>query len=185
MSAVSYIVKNILFLGPLLAGPLIAQRSDTRYNTGQYIYLIYTFVIGIFLIFSILKQVYSPGQRAVAKEQLKRIAKITVSEEEDFGGGNDFFVFRGLRNLFLFPGNVLDFLFFPKDRNNYILSFIFLFVFSVIAYFYSITENKTGEANTVINSLFLIPLITVLIYLSISFFKFGESFDNLKNSFGV
>jgi len=167
MSVISYLVKNILFLGPLLAGPLIAERKDTNYNSGQYIYLIYTFVLGVFLIFSILKQVYSPGQRAVSKEQLKRIGEITISEESDiFGGGSDFYIFRGLRNFILVPGAILDFLFFPKNKFNFVISFITIFSFSVIAWIFSVRKhNTTGDTNTSLNILFSIFLGVTLLYL--------------------
>lgn len=166
MSAISYIVKNILFLGPLIAGPLIAERKDTNYNSGQYIYLIYTFVLGVFLIFSILKQIYSPGQRAVAKEQLKRIGAITISEESDtFGGGSDFYIFRGIRNILLVPGAVLDFLFFPKNKFNFILSFVTIFSFSLFAWGFSVKNNSTGDTNTALNILFSIFLVPASLYL--------------------
>lgn len=173
MPSLEYFITNILFFTPLIAGPIIADKNH-KYNTGQYIYLIYTCVIGAFLLYSIYKNLNSSYKIRTVIEGFNQIKEEGISEKKptllDYP-------WRFIRGILLFPGIVLDSIFFPKNRQIRLFSIIIFLILFVISWSY-IGSHYSGNSQNWLDAIFGLLISGIIISIILMYTK-PESFQKL------
>lgn len=134
MISSAYILKNILFLGPLISGGIIAINSKDEVL--KYITLLYTCAFGAFLLYTLYYLLNTSDKRKKLLSNYLRFygdPNLPVSQQSD----NKIFL-----SLLFMPGVLVDKFLFPSNIYLYYTMLIIFSAGAVASTYYAIELNN-------------------------------------------